>query len=257
MSPYKSPLETAVPNSLEVRREIVKAILTLAGDQDERLRPRRAEIASLRRDLEDIAEDIAKLRREGSLLILSELRKYGYNPNEARIPKYSLGGGRWTKGGIEIAQAGDGPLSPLEPRESTGISQIDDVTKKLKEILTKTMNGLARLPGQPQRYGKIVHVAFAGAVIEEGIRGISPFDVERPFPLPADYGSTKRRAIPDVVLRNDIGDIIAIYDVKTGDATVDPWRARELRAATGVGPEVPIIILHPHEVTFKTWLQLN
>lgn len=231
----------------------MKAIKTLTGDQDERLRQRRAEIASIRRGLEEIARDLRKVRHEWPLLILSELRKYGYNPDEPRVPMGNPGPGRWTKDGIELAQAGDGPLSQLEPRESTGISQIDDVTKKLKEILTKTMNGLARIPGQPQRYGRIVHVAFALAVIAEGIRGISPLDVERPFLLPPDYGSTKRTAIPDAVLRNDIGDIIAIYDVKTGDATVDPWRARELRAATGVGPDVPIIVLHPYEVTFKAW----
>jgi hypothetical protein len=178
-----------------------------------------------------------------------------YDPEEPRVPKHNTGGGEWTREGIQFAQAEGPPIFPVNPRQSTGISQIDNVTDKLAEILTKTVNGLARLPGQPQRYGRIVHAAFAVAVIAEGIRGISPLDVEWPFRLPPDYSSTKRSVIPDVVLRNDIGDIIAIYDVKTGDASVDPWRARELRAATDVGPDVPIIVLHPREITLKTWSQ--
>ena len=37
---------------------------------------------------------------------------------------------------------------------------------------------------------------------------------------------------------------IAIYDVKTGGATLKPARVTELREKTGVGPSVPIIELH-------------
>ena len=170
------------------------------------------------------------------------------------MPKHNAGGGQWTHEGTQYAQAGGPTIFPIIPRQSTGISQIDNVTDKLADILAKTVNRLARLPGQPQRYGKVVHAAFAVAVIAEGIRGISPLDVERPFPLPADYSSNKRSVIPDAVLRNEISDIIAIYDVKTGDASIEPWRARELRAGTGVGPEVPIIVLHPREITLKTRL---
>jgi hypothetical protein len=48
MIPYKSPLETAVPNRLEVRLEIVKAMRTLVEDRDEQLLERRAEIVSIR-----------------------------------------------------------------------------------------------------------------------------------------------------------------------------------------------------------------
>ena len=48
----------------------------------------------------------------------------------------------------------------------------------------------------------------------------------------------------DVVLRNARGIIIAIYDLKTGNAIIAPPRARELRAMTRVGPDVPVIELH-------------
>jgi hypothetical protein len=251
MIPYKWPVATAIPQNPEVRLEIAKAPRTLLEDDDERLRQRRAEIASIRQGLDEIAQDIARFRREAPALILSELRKHGYDPTEPRMPKGSPGPGRWTKDGIEIAQADDGPVGPLEPRGSTGISQIDDVTDKLKEILTKEMNALALLPGQPQKYGIIVHKAFAIAIMAAGIRGISPLDVERRFNLPPGYSASRKYVIPDAVLRNDIGDIIAIYDVKTGEETIEPRRARQLRAATGVGLDVPIIVLHPREVTLK------
>lgn len=107
MIPYKWPLATAIPQSPEVRREIVKAIQTLTGDQDERLRQRRAEIASIRRGLEEIAQDIAKLRSG-----ISALRKYGYNPEEPRVPKHAVGGGEWTR-----VAANDGPKDASDTSE--------------------------------------------------------------------------------------------------------------------------------------------
>ena len=48
----------------------------------------------------------------------------------------------------------------------------------------------------------------------------------------------------DVVLRNEQGHIIAIYDVKTGNATMAPAKEAKIRAYTCVGREVPLIILH-------------
>ena len=48
----------------------------------------------------------------------------------------------------------------------------------------------------------------------------------------------------DVVLRNDERSIIAIYDLKTGNATIRPSRATELRAMTGADSDVPVIELH-------------
>jgi hypothetical protein len=97
MIPYKSPLATAVPQTLEVRHEILKATRSLLEDWEEPRRQRQAEIASIRRELEKIAQDIRRLRRDGPSLVLSELGKYGYNPGEPRVPKYNPGGGQWTR----------------------------------------------------------------------------------------------------------------------------------------------------------------
>ena len=83
----------------------MKAMHALATDQNEALRERQAEIASIRRELEEIAQDIRKLRRDAPALVLSELRKYGYNPDEPRVPKHSPGGGQWTREGAQFAQS--------------------------------------------------------------------------------------------------------------------------------------------------------
>lgn len=110
-------------------------------------------------------------------------------------------------------------------------------------ILVDTSDLVGLLSGSPQYYGIAIHSAFGLVVKAEGLPGISPADVERSFDLPEGYSDVKDSVKPDVVLRDDAGDIIAIYDVKTGDRGIDPWREDELRAATHVDSTVPIIEL--------------
>jgi hypothetical protein len=97
MIPYKWPVATAIPQNPEVRREIVKAMQKLAADGDEPLWQRRAEIAFIKQGLAELAQDAVALRSRAPALILSELRKYGYNPEEPRVPKHNTGGGQWTR----------------------------------------------------------------------------------------------------------------------------------------------------------------
>jgi hypothetical protein len=80
----------------------------------------------------------------------------------------------------------------------------------------------------------------------QGIPGIGPRDVEHSFRdgASADYYGQPGSIRTDVVLRNEVGDIIAIYDVKTGGSVLTPSRVRELRAKTGTGPSIPIIELN-------------
>lgn len=94
-------------------------------------------------------------------------------------------------------------------------------------------------------YGTAVHVAFGTQVRLGGFRGIGFDDVEHSFidERDADYGEAGSIRT-DVLLRNDIGDIIAIYDVKTGKKGLSPARVREIRAHTGVSSSIPIIELH-------------
>jgi hypothetical protein len=96
MIPYRGPFATAVPRNPEVRHEILKAAQTLA-DEDDPARRRGREIASIRAELQVIREDVAELRRDTQSLVLRELRKHGYNPDEPRIPRYHVGGGEWTR----------------------------------------------------------------------------------------------------------------------------------------------------------------
>jgi len=48
----------------------------------------------------------------------------------------------------------------------------------------------------------------------------------------------------DVYMRDENGEIIAIWDVKTGGAVLTGDRVRQLRAEAGVGADVPVIELH-------------
>jgi hypothetical protein len=99
------------------------------------------------------------------------------------------------------------------------------------------MAGLEYLPEMaPQKYGIAVHVAFGVAVRVANLPGVG--EIERSFSLEDSdprYGlaGTVRT---DVTLRNIQGDIIAIYDVKTGDRQMLRPRADELREKTGAAP---------------------
>lgn len=186
--------------------------------------------------------------------------KANFNPTQPRVSAGNPDGGQWTNesgssGGavfIEKPRAIEGGLGTVRLAGSavsidysdalTGISTIDDATKSLSNTLALTMQTMDFIPEQtPQAYGTAVHVAFGALVRMQGIPGIAPRDVEHSFG--GDYGM--RGSIrTDVVLRSESGDVIAIYDVKTGGARLTPARVRELRSKTGVGPNVPIIEMH-------------
>lgn len=123
----------------------------------------------------------------------------------------------------------------------TGISTVDEATEKLKTILENVVNSRPR--GVGADYGRDIHYGFRDAVRDANIRGIASDDVETTFPRNVPYAS-KGSIRTDVVLRNDVGDVIAIYDVKTGNATLDARRVQELRTKTGAGPRIPVIEMH-------------
>jgi hypothetical protein len=159
--------------------------------------------------------------------------KAGFNPDQPRVPAGNPEGGQWTRDGtvparVRLADASPvispGPVmsdaspDPIRPGAQyaagptqitihasalTGISTIDDTTKRLVSTLATVMDTVDYLPGlRPQEYGKLVHYAFAAAVRAGNFPGIGFFDVETTFgpDLDARYGS-KGSIRTDVVLR--------------------------------------------------------
>jgi hypothetical protein len=204
----------------------------------------------------EVKYQLAALRFETALIRQAYRgRKAGFNQNQPRVPAGTQEGGRWTSDGSGVlgspvmSDATPDPIIPgaqyaqtsinIDTSALTGISTIDDTTKQLANTLARVKDVVEYLPTlSPQRYGTEVHTAFAAAVRAQNLPGIAPSDVETTFGG-GRYGA-KDSVRTDVVLRNDVGDVIAIYDVKTGDKSIDPVRAARLRLKVGVGNEVPI-----------------
>jgi hypothetical protein len=196
-----------------------------------------------------------------------------FDPNQPRVPAGHPDGGQWTREGAAPAsseRSGSEESAPSiwpghfrpDPDSDTGIpevqqaaakfndwrtgiSTIDDTTEALMDILDRTVAPLSRAGMSPSQWGVFVHAAFAAQVILARLPGIGPGDVEMTFSLipGARYGS-KDSIRTDVVLRNAVGDIIAIYDVKTGEADLSESRVKELLAKTRAAPGTPVIQLH-------------
>ena len=144
----------------------------LAQDQDDGLRQRRVEITSIRRELEEIARDIGKLRREWPLLVLSELRKYGYNPNEPRVPKHSPGGGEWTRfaASDDPNDASDTPPFRRQPYGEghhwvpKGVFKQRSFSKETEAVFKQSTSG--PLADRKVNYRTLDHIAYNQAVDE-------------------------------------------------------------------------------------------
>jgi hypothetical protein len=89
-----------VPQTLETRLEIVDAIGALTADDGEgRIRKRRADIATLRGDLEKLRQDVLELWRQREPRARSYVIKYG--PDQPRVPAGNPEGGQWTSEGTD------------------------------------------------------------------------------------------------------------------------------------------------------------
>jgi hypothetical protein len=89
-----------------------------------------------------------------------------------------------------------------------------------------------------------VHKQFANAVRAANIPGIGYYDVETTYDRDdpdATYGSPGSIRT-DVVLHDESGKIIAIYDVKTGKAGLTPARVAELLTETRADPTTTKVI---------------
>jgi hypothetical protein len=233
------------------------------------------EILQIRREFEALRLDWRRAVRE------YYARKY--RPDQPRVPAGSREGGQWANDSSVISDAtpdnewkpgaryasgprvpkdrllplhvpvpnsGDGARSTYRAGQvtitnnaQTGISTIDETTEKLVKVLENVVN--SQPEGSGPRYGTKIHTDFGDAVRAENLRGIGSKGVERTYGPDPDspYGS-KDSIRTDVVLRNDIGDPIAIYDVKTGNARLGAGRVQELREKTGATLSVPVIEMH-------------
>lgn len=226
--------------------------------------------------------DITALRADLKLTIDYYARKY--SPNQPRVPAGSREGGQWTDSGgvsisvdngsssrVRLADAGPittptvmsdatpDPIIPgaqyaqtqidMKPSAWTGISSVDDTTKRLANTLARVKDVLNYLPDLgPAAYGVQVHTAFSAAVRLQNLPGV---EVEPTFG--GAYYGAKDSLRPDAILRSDSGDIVAIYDVKTGESGIDPIRAARLRLSAGVGNNVPVLELSiPYGVQRKS-----
>jgi hypothetical protein len=257
---------TFPPQRWQPRAQILRAHLdSLSPDELRRVRP-----------------DYYWLRYGQKAWIDSAARKANFNPNQPRVPAGNPDGGQWTsegggindpraisdatpdndwKPGAQYAAGPRGPRDRLPPlphisgvgegartyrpgqvtivnNAQTGFSAVDETTEQLRKTLEKVVN--ARGEGYGPEYGKAIHTDFGNAVKSQNLSGIR---VEHTYPEEMPYGS-KGTIRTDIVLRNEIGEVKAIYDVKTGKAYLDAARVRALRVKTKTGPGVPVIEMH-------------
>lgn len=200
---------------------------------------------SMQRNIVQWRRELAQVKR--FLEWRSSLQsKAGYKDEQPRDER-----GRWTsEGGVEVTTS-SGFL--------TGIQSIDETSQALSDILVRVIEGLDFLPETtPQLYGTAVHVAFGLAVRGASLPGVG--DIERSFNLDDSdphYGlvGTVRT---DVTYRNAAGEIMAIYDVKTGDRRMSVARANELREKTGAAPNTPVFELNVvRGISRKYWLPVS
>lgn len=186
------------------------------------------ELLRLKSELLDIKVELKFAR------FLRAAFKAGFKPGQLRDML-----GRWA-----VTTGGGGQIT-TSPGFLTGIPTIDDTSEALSDVLTRVMERLDFLPTMsPQIYGIAVHIAFGIEVKRLGLPGVG--DIERSFSLndsDPHYGllGTIRT---DVTLRNIQGDIIAIYDVKTGKRPMSRSRANQLREVTKAASNTPVFELN-------------
>lgn len=178
-----------------------------------------------------------------------------YNPDQPRDER-----GRWVETGEEgDAGEGDLPTGTVVQRHRSGNPDVDRVTQKLEQMLDEVAERLG--PGSGPAFGTLVHRGFARAVREADIPGIGRRGVESSFSAGdfVRYGSDGSYRT-DVIMRADPdgnGGVIAIWDVKTGSATLSDSRAQELRRAVNVDSYVPLIVLSKRGTYNKSHFRIS
>lgn len=135
----------------------------------------------------------------------------------------------------------------------TGDLFVDSTTDKLNGILDIVVARIGPRPDlTPGQYGVEVHEALKREVRAAGLPGVDADDVERTFGVNKDdapYGA-KDSVRPDVVLRDEKGNIVAIYDVKTGRG-FSTYQVIRYRQRTDTDSFVPLFELRPGGRTIR------
>ncbi len=165
---------------------------------------------------------------------LTRLRKY--DPNQPRD-----GRGRWTSGGADDPEV-TGSTKILNDA-STGDLEIDSVTDKLIDKIADILDEIG--PGSGILYGIKVHLAFADAVRRSGIPGLEAETTWFDGQALLRYGLAGSIRT-DAVLRgaDDAAPPKAVWDLKTGAATLGRTRVQSIRDHVGGDVFMPIIELN-------------
>lgn len=143
--------------------------------------------------------------------------------------------GRWIIGGGNYV---------VTQRHTTGDKQIDSITEKITDTLDTVLSALGS--GSGASYGTFVHSSTANILRQMNIPGIGKDGVEQSFSFGdlVRYGSSDS-VRTDVILRNDqSGEILAVWDIKTGSERLKPKRVAEIRRNLNISDDVPIIEVH-------------
>jgi len=134
--------------------------------------------------------------------------------------------------------------------DTTGDEQVDRTSNILFQAMVRDeelVNRALVLLGKvgPALYGTLVHLTFAADIRWQDIPGVGSDGVEQSFSLGgvARYGANGTIRT-DVVLRDDDGNIVAVWDLKTGNAELTDARIQEIRDELKLSDNVKIFELH-------------
>ncbi len=153
--------------------------------------------------------------------------KAGYRDDQSRGSD-----GRWIIGGGNYV---------VSQRHTTGNKRIDSVTEKITDVLDRVLTNLG--PGSGASYGTFVHSSAANILKAMNIPGFGEDGVEQSFSFGdlVCYGLSDS-VRTDVILRDDqTGEILAVWDIKTGSERLIPKRIAEIRQNLDIGDNIPII----------------
>jgi hypothetical protein len=205
--------------SIAFQINLAKRVLCESRDELDEIR-RLLATRKRERVRQEIKCQLAATRFEKALVKYADVyRKGGFNPDQPRVLAGSREGGRWTSdtsdasgsresdSPVRLADASDvlpstvmsdatpDPIIPgaryaqtpvnFDTSALTGISTVDDTTKRLAITLARVKDAVEYTPGLgPQRYGTRVHTEFAATVKAQRLRGIAPSDVETTLAAP-------------------------------------------------------------------------